>query len=58
VPQSEWQRAIDALISHMRDGRIAEGFVTAINMCGNELATHFPRTAASHDELPDRIYLI
>lgn len=58
VPQSEWQRAVDALISHMRDGRIAEGFVTAINMCGNELATHFPRTEVSRDELPDRIYLI
>jgi putative membrane protein len=58
VPQSEWQRAVDALISHMRDGRIAEGFVTAVNLCGNELATHFPRSEASRDELPDRIYLI
>lgn len=58
VPQSEWQRAVDALISHMRDGRIAEGFVTAVNLCGNELATHFPRSEASGDELPDRIYLI
>jgi putative membrane protein len=58
VPQSEWQRAIDALVAHMRDGRIAEGFVTAINVCGNELAVHFPRTEATRDELPDRIYLV
>jgi putative membrane protein len=58
VPQLEWQRAVNALVAHMRDGRIADGFVTAINVCGNELATHFPRTEATRDELPDRIYLI
>jgi len=58
VPQSEWQAAVDALVAHMRDGRIADGFVTAINMCGNELATHFPRTATSKDAQPDRVYLI
>lgn len=58
VPQSEWQGAIDALIAHMRDGRVADGFITAIEICGNQLARHFPRTEASRDELPDRIYLI
>ncbi len=58
VPQSEWQGAIDALVAHMRDGRVADGFVTAISLCGNELATHFPRTERIPDELPDRIYLI
>lgn len=58
VPQSEWQAAVDALVAHMRDGRIADGFVTAIDLCGEKLATHFPRTAASGDELPDRIYVI
>jgi len=58
ISQSEWQTAVDALVAHMRDGRIAEGFVTAIDVCGNALATHFPRTDASRDELPDRIFLI
>jgi putative membrane protein len=58
VPQSAWQGAVDALIAHMRDGRIADGFITAIDACGDELATHFPRAAGSQNELPDRIYLI
>ncbi|SKA30812.1 putative membrane protein [Enhydrobacter aerosaccus] len=58
VPQAEWQRAIDALIGHMRDGRIADGFIVAIDRCADVLATHFPHTDAPRDELPDRIYLI
>jgi putative membrane protein len=58
VPQAEWQAAVDALVAHMRDGRIADGYVTAVNTCGSVLAKHFPRSAASSDELPDKIYLI
>ncbi len=58
VPQSEWQGAIDALVAHMRDGRIADGFIVAIEKCGNVLATHFPGNEADRNELRDRIYLI
>ena len=58
VPQSEWQAAIDALVAHIREDRIADGFIAAINLCGDELARHFPRTEAKREELPDRIYLI
>ena len=58
VAQSEWQTTVDTLSAHMRDGRIADGFVTAIGICGDNLARHFPRTATSRDDLPDRIYLI
>lgn len=58
VPQAEWQGAVDALVGHMSGGRIADGFIAAIEACGQVLATHFPRSAASRDELPDRIYLI
>jgi putative membrane protein len=58
VPQSEWQGAIDALVGHMRDGRIADGYVEAIDRCGRVLAAHFPRGAADRNELPNRLYLI
>ena len=58
VRPSEWQAAVDALIAHMRSGHIADGFVTAIDLCGAELAKHFPRTEADREELPDRIYVI
>lgn len=58
VPQSHWQGAIDTLVGHMREGRVADGFVAAIETCGDVLAKHFPATGAEPSELPDRIYLI
>ena len=58
VAQPEWQGAVDALIAHMRDGRIADGYIAAIDTCGAVLARHFPASKATPDELPDRIYLI
>lgn len=58
VKQSEWQDAIDELLAQMRSGHIADGFIAAIDACGRVLATHFPRSETSRDELPDRIYLI
>jgi putative membrane protein len=58
VPQAAWQSAVDALVAHMRDGRIAEGFVVAVAACGDELARHFPATGGVGSGLPDRIYVI
>ncbi|MGO4711386.1 TPM domain-containing protein [Bradyrhizobium sp. 2TAF24] len=58
VPQAEWQGAVNALVSHLRNGQVGDGFIAAIEACGGKLAEHFPRTAASRSELPDRIYLI
>jgi putative membrane protein len=58
VPQARWQSAVDALIAHARADRVADGFVAAIEICGAELAAHFPRTDENRDELPDRIYVI
>jgi len=58
VHQSEWQAAVDALIAHMRDGRIADGFITAIEVCGSHLAKHFPHKTGNSGARSDRIYLI
>jgi putative membrane protein len=58
LPQADWQAAVDALIVHMRDGRIADGFITAINVCGSHIAKHFPHTETGNEARHDRIYLI
>jgi putative membrane protein len=58
VPQAHWQAAVDALTSHTREGRVADGFIAAIGLCGGVLVEQFPRTSESPNELPDRIYFI
>ncbi|MGB6659353.1 MAG: TPM domain-containing protein [Xanthobacteraceae bacterium] len=58
VPQSEWQDAVNELIARISTGHMTEGFISAIEICGNVLARSFPRAETSGDELPDRIYLI
>ncbi|TPE47722.1 TPM domain-containing protein [Amaricoccus solimangrovi] len=58
VPQSHWQDAVDALVAHLREGRVADGFVAAIESCGAVLVREFPSTSESANELPDRIYFI
>jgi putative membrane protein len=58
VPQSEWQAAVDALTRHMRDDRIADGFVSAIDACGKVLMQHFPRNGKGGDKLADRLYIV
>jgi putative membrane protein len=57
VAAAEWQAAIDALISQIRDGQIAAGFVTAIERCGAVLASKAPPDGSA-DELPDRLYVM
>lgn len=58
VPQQEWQAVVDSLVAHMRDGRIGDGFVAAVEQCGAVLARHFPRSDSSRDELPDRLHVL
>jgi putative membrane protein len=56
VPAGEWRAAVDALTAHMKDGRIADGFVAAIAHCGAVLAEHAP--GGHSGKLPDRLYVV
>ena len=58
VDQGQWQGAVDALSAHMRDGRIADGFIAAIESCGMVLAQHAPAGAQPRNDLPDRLYVM
>ena len=57
VHGSEWQAAIDELVSHIRGGRIAQGLIAAIERCGAALAAHAPADGPVN-ELPDRLYVM
>src|SRR5580692_7303830 len=57
VHNAEWQAAIDVLTAHMRDSRIAAGFIAAIERCSAVLAAHAPPDG-SPNALPDRLYVM
>jgi putative membrane protein len=57
VPHSEWQEAIDALLAHVREGRVAAGFIAAVEHCGAVLSKHAPPDG-SPNQLPDRLYVM
>lgn len=50
-----WGEAMAALVAELRAGRPAEGLVAAIGIIGEVLATHFPKTDADTNEIPDRL---
>ncbi|MBI1866925.1 MAG: TPM domain-containing protein [Methylocystis sp.] len=56
ISNEEWRKALDLLRAHMRDGRIADGFIAAIDECARILSAHVP--PGGRRELPDRIYVM
>jgi putative membrane protein len=58
VRPDEWRAALGALTSHLADGRLADGYVAAIERCADLLARHFPRGADDVDVLPNRLFVI
>jgi putative membrane protein len=55
VDRQVWDDAINALVTAIKAGRPADGFVTASEKCGAVLAAHFPPGALKRDELPDKL---
>ncbi|KAB2943566.1 MAG: TPM domain-containing protein [Hyphomicrobium sp.] len=55
VASQVWDDAINALVTAVKAGRPADGFVSAIERCGAVLAAHFPPGALKRDELPDKL---
>ena len=55
VTAETWDEAVNALVSAIKAGRAAEGFLAAIDQCGAVLAMHFPPGALKRDELPNKL---
>jgi putative membrane protein len=58
VPQEHWAETAAALLAGIRSGDTAQGFVNAIALAGDVLATHFPKTDGNPDELPNRLVIV
>jgi putative membrane protein len=50
-----WADAMTALLVEVKQGRVADGIVAAIDRVGGVLTEHFPRTAEDHNEIPDKL---
>jgi putative membrane protein len=47
--------SVSALVSGIKARRPGDGFVAAVELCGVELARHFPPGELNPNELPDRV---
>jgi putative membrane protein len=55
VPPETWGEAMAAMLVHIKEGRIADGMIAAVEQVGEVLAEHFPRAEDDQNELPDRL---
>ena len=50
-----WQHIVDGMQVHFQNEKFSHALTEAVNEVGKVLATHFPRTSANANELPDEI---
>jgi uncharacterized membrane protein len=50
-----WQHVVDGMRVHFQNEKFSHALTEAIDEVGKVLATHFPRTSANANELPDEI---
>jgi putative membrane protein len=50
-----WGEAMAAMLVHVREGRVGDGMVSAIEQVGAVLSEHFPRSSADTIEIPDKL---
>jgi putative membrane protein len=55
VGEGPWNAAVAAVTDGMKAGRPGDGFVKAIGICGDALATHFPAEGAPRNQLPNTL---
>ena len=50
-----WGEAMTALLTDVREGRVGDGIVAAVERVGVVLSEHFPRSADDSNEIPDKL---
>ncbi|MCB2076331.1 MAG: hypothetical protein KDE55_01395 [Novosphingobium sp.] len=55
VSPDVWGEAMEDMLAQVREARIADGMIAAIERVGTVLAEHFPRPEDDVNELPDRL---
>ena len=55
IPQAAFQNIVDGFIQEVRQGKIADGFIAAIEACTLLLQQHFPARPDEPDEIANRV---
>jgi putative membrane protein len=55
VGEGPWNAAVAAVTEGMKNGQPGDGFVRAIEICGEALAAHFPAEGGAKNVLPNEI---
>ncbi len=55
VAPQVWGETMAGMLAEIREGRIADGMISAVEKVGAVLAKHFPRAENDVNELPDRL---
>jgi putative membrane protein len=50
-----WDKVVDEFVNNVKQNRVADGFIMAIQQCGDILIRHFPVTATDVNELPNHL---
>jgi putative membrane protein len=58
VDAARWRMIVDRFVDDVRGDRVLDGFLHAIDACGEILAGAVPKTDADHNELQDRLILL
>ena len=58
VDPARWEAAVAQLLDHARAGRLTEGYVAAVTLCGAILAEHLPPKPHAVNELSDHFYVV
>jgi len=58
IAKNEWRDIVNQFVRDVKSQHLGDGFVTAINSCGDKLTTHFPIRDGDKNELPNRIIIL
>lgn len=55
VPDGTWDKVVNDFVLKVKEKRYTQGFIDAIEDCGNILAEHFPAQRENENELPNHL---
>ena len=58
IPQDLWNIIADDLAGGLKDGNTKDGFIAAVEKCGDLLAEHFPGGKDNPNELADGLVIL